>query len=161
MSELNRRQFLHVAAAATCAGACGLSCTKGGRSDGGGGSPEPAQVSGPVEVGALAEYAREGPYDRFAEDEGVLLIVSGGRLIATSAVCTHRRATLTVKGGRIVCPKHGSRFGNDGVPLNGPARTPLPRFAVAVDGNGRLIVDRSTTFSEERWDRPGSYVSVG
>jgi nitrite reductase/ring-hydroxylating ferredoxin subunit len=160
MSPMNRREFLHVATAATCAGLCGLSCAS---NDPAGVDASPsvplAGASGPVDVGPLADYTREGPYDRFAE-EGVLVIVHGARLIATSAVCTHKRATLTVKGGQIVCPKHGSRFGDDGVPLNGPASAPLNRYAVSVNGQGRVIVDRSTVFRPGHWDEPGSSLTL-
>jgi cytochrome b6-f complex iron-sulfur subunit len=161
MSPLNRREFLHVATAATCSGLCGLSCARSDPADVASPSAPRAGAAGPLDVGALADYARDGPYDRFAEDQGVLLIVHGGRLIATSAFCTHKRATLTVKGGRIVCPKHGSRFGDDGAPLNGPASTPLNRYAVSVNGEGRVIVDRSTVFGPGRWHEAGSSLAIG
>jgi nitrite reductase/ring-hydroxylating ferredoxin subunit len=159
---MNRREFLQVATAATCAGLCGLSCARSdpaGVSDCSPAAPL-AGAAGPVDVGPLVDYAREGPYDRFAEDEGVLLIVHGGRLIATSAVCTHKRATLTVRGGRIVCPKHGSRFGDDGFPLTGPASAPLNRFGVSVNGEGRVIVDRSTVLRPAQWDQPEGSLST-
>jgi cytochrome b6-f complex iron-sulfur subunit len=160
MTAMNRREFLRVLTAGSCAGACGVSCTGGGPGgaarDAGGAAP-----AGPLDIGAASDYARDGAYDRFAEDGEVLLIVGGGRLIATSAICTHRRATLRVKGGEIVCPKHGSRFGPDGRPLNGPARTPLDRYPVSVGPEGRVVVDRSRVLRRAEWEQPGSYVTVG
>src|SRR5687767_11150612 len=105
MTPMNRREFLRAATAGACAGVCGASCTQSPPGGGGGGAA-PASSTAPLDVGAPADYARDGVYDRFADDEGVLLIVRNGRLIATSAICTHKRATLRVKGRDIVCPKH-------------------------------------------------------
>jgi nitrite reductase/ring-hydroxylating ferredoxin subunit len=160
---MNRREFIQIAATATCAGLCGASCTRNDPSAATAGASEPgaAASAGPLVVGTPADYPRDGPYDRFADEHEVLLIRSGGRLIATSAVCTHKRAILLVKGGQILCPKHGSRFDKDGVPQTGPARSPLDRFAITLSPEGTLVVDRSRVFGPGQWQDPASYVAVG
>jgi hypothetical protein len=58
MSDMNRRDFLATAAAATCA-ACAFPC-------GGLAFAADAPPVGPVDVGALADFAKDGPVDKFA-----------------------------------------------------------------------------------------------
>jgi Rieske Fe-S protein len=61
---------------------------------------------------------------------------SGGTLHGFSAVCTHEGCLVTqVRGGRIDCPCHGSRFdATTGAVVAGPAPAPLPPVRLVVDG---------------------------
>ena len=59
-----------------------------------------------------------------------------------------------------ICPRHGANFDIDGNVTKGPARTPLIRYAISVDANGHLIVDKSQSFTSDQWDNPASFVKV-
>lgn len=150
-----RRQFLCTTVAAACAG-CGVGCS----SSEDGPVAAAGSLTGAVAAGTPADYPHDGVYDRLAASAEVLIFRQGARLFATSAVCTHKRAILTLKGGQVVCPKHGSRFDAQGVPQDGPARQPLPRYAIALDGEGRLIVDRTRILSPDDWEGAGAFVAV-
>jgi len=70
-------------------------------------------------------------------DEPVLVWrTAEGGYGAASAVCTHRGCEVVLNGAEwtLDCPCHGSRFKPDGSVLRGPAKRPLRRFAVEVEG---------------------------
>lgn len=91
---------------------------------------------------------------------------------ARSAICTHACCVValcaddgcgalsptpgaceqTPRGvGMALCPCHGSVFRlSDGVPINGPAMTPLPAYAVRLAGADVLIDTGELTSVEER-----------
>jgi nitrite reductase/ring-hydroxylating ferredoxin subunit len=161
MPELNRRDFLATAAAITCA--CALDCPFALAAD-----DKPGDT-GPVDIGTVADYAKDGPYDKFAKKPTSLLVIrNNGKIYAPTAICTHKKANLTVDGGEIVCPKHDSPFDNQGVPKpktkdgdETPAKKPLVRYAISKNADGHLIVDRSKTFDKDKWDDAASFVKVG
>jgi cytochrome b6-f complex iron-sulfur subunit len=74
-----------------------------------------------------------------------------GRLFALEARCTHLGCTPRWTGGAggFLCPCHGSRFTEDGVPRNGPATLPLRRLAIRVE-RGEVVVDRAVRETLER-----------
>ena len=157
MPDLNRRDFLATAAALTCA--CALDCPFALAADA-------KEDTGPVDIGALADFPKDGPYDKFAKKPTSLLVIrNGGKLYAPTAICTHKKANLMVDAGEIVCPKHDSPFDNQGVPKaktkdgdDTPAKKPLVRFAISKNAAGHLIVDKSKTFEKEQWEDPASFV---
>ena len=155
MPEMNRREFVAAAAVAACA--CALSCP----------FALGAAESAVVDLGPLSDFAADGPLDKFAKAHKVLVVRENGRLFAPTALCTHKRAVLVVDNGQIVCPKHDSPFDNQGVPLpqtadgeETPATQPLERFAISVNAQGRVIVDRSKRFGRDQWDDPASFIKV-
>lgn len=74
-----------------------------------------------------------------------------GNFYALSAVCTHLGCITNWKSeeGVIACPCHGSRFDTGGAVIGGPAPRPLPHYAMILDDQGQLVVDKSITVGEE------------
>lgn len=62
---------------------------------------------------------------------------------AFSARCTHLGCTLRRTPEGFACPCHGARFDDRGRVVSGPARRPLPWFALSLGEDGRIWVDRS------------------
>lgn len=120
-------------------------------------------VTGPVKVGALKSFTREGIDDRFL-DKGFFLMRGKEHLYALSAFCTHKTdSRLNGRPGEemIVCPRHHAQFTLDGAVTRGPAKRDLPRFAIAVDGEGQVTVDTSKTVEPGRAGDPSAFVKVG
>ncbi|MCB9778911.1 MAG: Rieske (2Fe-2S) protein [Alphaproteobacteria bacterium] len=97
-------------------------------------------------------------------DDTTAVIVGrdGSGFFARSAICTHACCVVNLcdddacgsilsspgpcesagpaSGGTAFCPCHGSMFRiSDGAALNGPATTPLPAYAVTIDGSDLLV----------------------
>lgn len=148
MADLDRRGFL-----ALTAGLC-AACALGGSS-----VLAAPKNAGPVDIGTVDDFNADGVTDKFAKNQ-FLVIRKNGRVYASSNLCTHKGVPLTVKGGEIICTKHGSRFSNEGTVTKGPARDSLVRYAISKDENGHLLVDTSTEFREKHFDDKKAYVEV-
>ena len=149
---MNRRQFVGGALAVMACGGL-ASCA-------GPGAGELVFITGPVDVGTLAAYPVDGSYDRFAKSNGFFILRAQGKLVAASVICTHRRCVVEKDDSELVCPCHGSRFNATGTPVEGPAKRPLPRFAITREPQGRLIVDPSRAFNETQWNDPVAFVKL-
>jgi len=68
-----------------------------------------------------------------------------GYFYALSAVCTHLGCITNWKqdDGIVACPCHGSKFDREGNVIAGPAPRGLRRFAMSLDDQGQLVVDKS------------------
>jgi len=148
MADLDRRGFLTLTA-----GLCAV-CALGG-----GSVLAAAKDAGPVDIGTLDDFKADGVSDKFAKNH-FLVIRKEGRIYASSNLCTHKGVPLTLKGGEIMCTKHGSRFSNEGTVTKGPARDSLVRYAISQDDKGHLIVDTGTEFREKHFDDKKAYVEV-
>jgi Rieske Fe-S protein len=136
--------------------ACGTSATGGGGSNGANGGdysndPAPAGSKGADAGGtgstsdndaggggvtlALVADVPEG--GGVIKGDYVITQPAAGKYKAFSKVCTHAGCDVSkVDGGVIVCPCHGSTFSmEDGSPVSGPAKKPLPEKKVTVDGD--------------------------
>jgi Rieske Fe-S protein len=132
--RLNRRQFLLLTA--------GLAAGCRAIPDDGQASPGGSRV---VPVGNTADYLADEVYSRFV-DQGFFLVRKNGRLIARSAICTHRKCKLrALKDHSFYCRCHGSAFDPNGHVTHGPAQRDLPELPVTVDEQGRLFVTVTTT----------------
>lgn len=74
-----------------------------------------------------------------------------GYFYALSAVCTHLGCITNWKPeeGIVACPCHGSKFNREGTKIDGPAPRSLPRFALSLDEQRELIVDKSVTVGDD------------
>ncbi len=74
-----------------------------------------------------------------------------GYFYALSSVCTHLGCITNWKSeeGIIACPCHGSKFNREGNVLEGPAPRPLRQFAMMLDEQGQLIVDKGVVVGED------------
>src|SRR5579859_545313 len=91
--ELNRRHFLAAAAAAATACAmCGSHARAADDDDDDDSDDPPAELpKGPQDVGAVSDFAKDGPYDSQSKSKHILLYKDKGKLYAMSAVCTHKK----------------------------------------------------------------------
>lgn len=67
-------------------------------------------------------------------DQRLALLRDGNGIYALSLVCTHLGCTVSVAGGRLSCPCHGSEFDRQGRVLKGPADRALLRLEVEERG---------------------------
>lgn len=151
--KISRRAILVGAAA------CALCAAAGGA---GAATSRPASQPATVDAGPVAAFAKDGVYDALARSHRLLIIRNGSKLYAASAMCTHKNALLRKEAKDLQvlrCPKHDSTFDIDGIRIDGPARTSLPRFAIHVE-KGRVIVDSSKVFEERAWSEEGASVTL-
>ena len=82
-----------------------------------------------------------------AEKSDKILVIRArdGGLYAVSSKCTHMGCDVGYDKnvGRIVCPCHRSEFALDGGNVKGPAKRPLRRYDVTLDGD-RVVIDLSS-----------------
>jgi thiosulfate dehydrogenase [quinone] large subunit len=109
-------------------------------------APTPAAPAG-TPVG-LASQVPVGGGASFRDPKtgapSLVLHLSEGRFVAYDAVCPHAGCTVAYSATAhlIVCPCHGSEFDpSSGAVVNPPAQRALSAIPVAVDANGRLVVD--------------------
>jgi cytochrome b6-f complex iron-sulfur subunit len=142
----SRRDFLKlagVALAVIATGSIGLADDENGKDDDEGkqGSMTTAVGKGQVDVGPVSSFKLGSMTDKTAM-AGVMLSRTTKGLIALAPVCTHQGCVPKYTGvaQQFICPCHNARFASDGAVTNGPARTPLSRYALTLK-NGRVIVD--------------------
>ncbi len=147
MDQINRRQFvLGVVSAAGVAGLC--SCASIG----------PVNPPGKVDIGPLSDYALDGIREKFATSHGIMLVTFGGRLVATSSICTHKGCVIEKEKDSFKCPCHGSRYDRAGIVQEGPARDPLVRYVMWLDSSGHVTVDTSKPLIQPLWGRADAYL---
>jgi cytochrome b6-f complex iron-sulfur subunit len=74
-----------------------------------------------------------------------------GNFYSLSAVCTHLGCITNWKSeeGIVACPCHGSKFDREGNKIAGPAPRSLPRYAMSLDDQGQLVVDKSIVVGDD------------
>lgn len=99
----------------------------------------------------LPEYYPPGSVTVNKEQKVFIVRAKEGYFYALSAVCTHLGciANWKAEDGIVACPCHGSKFDKEGNVIAGPAPRPLPRFAMSLDDQGTLVVDKAVVVGEE------------
>jgi len=69
-----------------------------------------------------------------------IIIHTGDDYRAFTSTCTHEQCTVgDFRGGRIICPCHGSQYDAAGQVVVGPATQRLREFAVALDAGAQTL----------------------
>ncbi len=125
------------------------------------------RLEGPrfLRAGKIPDFQVGAVDQRFLSSHRVWIVRTREGIYALYARCTHLGCTpawvKTVK--KFKCPCHGSGFALDGTNLEGPAPTPLERFPVSLDREGRLVVDLGRRIHKRRdgtWSGPGAFLPV-
>ena len=96
MSELNRREFVTVAACA--AGAC-MMCGSIAQAE------DAATGSGgtKIDAGPVTDYTSDGPSDKLVDTKKIIIVRENGKIFAMSSICTHKMGPVKIKGTDLVC----------------------------------------------------------
>lgn len=80
----------------------------------------------------------------------VILVRTGGKVMAFALSCPHQRAMIKIKGGDSAfrCPKHKSEYRIDGAFIRGRATRNMDRRAIRKEGN-ELVVDLTSLFRSD------------
>jgi nitrite reductase/ring-hydroxylating ferredoxin subunit len=153
-APINRRQFVALTVAGACAACFGDAADACFAAD-------TMQSKAKVDCGELSSLAADGVADTWKDEHKFLLVRHDGKIYAVSARCTHKAGILNVESGQhIVCPKHGSKFDANGDPIEGPAKAPLFRYGVSVNGEKHVIVDLGKTYTKKDFEKKGAFVAV-
>lgn len=81
----------------------------------------------------------------YIADQEVYIVHKQEGFYAVSAICTHLGCITkwNPDANMIACPCHGSKFQPDGIKIEGPAPSPLVHWAIALEPNGDLLVDKT------------------
>ena len=102
--------------------------------------------------------------ERWKDRYGVWIIKTPQILYVLSTICTHLGCTpnwLDTEQ-KFKCPCHGSGFYKTGINFEGPAPRPLERYAINLTDEGKILVDKSKKFQQEKgeWNNPESFISL-
>jgi nitrite reductase/ring-hydroxylating ferredoxin subunit len=153
MTQMNRREFVAAMACAACM--CGL---------GGAGellADTPASGT-TLDVGPKSNYTADGITDTWMKAPNkVAVIRHAGRIYAITTVCTHRGSIINAENNSTFeCPRHHATYDIAGNVTQGPAKVALVHYAISVNGDGNIIVDKTKSFTATQWDDPNSFVKV-
>ena len=102
-------------------------------------------------VCALSELTADTPLRVEVDGVDVALVSHGDEVFAIEDECSHAAVALSegdVEDCTIECWLHGSRFDlRTGKPSGLPATTPVPVFAVRIDGDD-VLIDPDTTLGD-------------
>jgi cytochrome b6-f complex iron-sulfur subunit len=106
---------------------------------------------GEIVTAGIVEDFPLGTITPFDTQHFFLVHFEDGGFLALHTKCTHLACAVTwnERAGRFVCPCHGSEFDRHGDVINPPAPTPLDRFSVEIDDEGRVKVDTRTPITRE------------
>jgi cytochrome b6-f complex iron-sulfur subunit len=165
MSDMNRRQFV-TATGATAVSLVVLGAASAARGGpyGGGNSGGPSSgggsAGGTIDVGKLEDYPSNVISDKFVKSNKLFVVRSGDQIYAMSSTCTHKGCVLATRDNAIKCRCHGSTFSDHGTVTGGPAKVSLPRYAITLNDQKHLIVNKGKQFPEQKWSDPESFVKV-
>jgi nitrite reductase/ring-hydroxylating ferredoxin subunit len=83
-------------------------------------------------------------------DNEVILVRTGGKVMAFALSCPHQRAMLRIKGGdtAFLCPKHKSEYKIDGEYIRGRATRSMDRRTITKEGTD-VVVDLDSVIKSD------------
>ena len=122
---------------------------------------EPSPV---FKAGYPDDYAVGIVNTTWVKEQRVWIVRNEEGIYVIQAICTHLGCTprwLDAEN-KFKCPCHGSGFNREGVNFEGPAPRPLERVQVTLAEDGRLLINKSIKFLQEKgdWGKPGSILTV-
>jgi Rieske Fe-S protein len=92
-------------------------------------------------------------------DNGVILARAAGKVYAFSLACPHQNTALRWNADerQFQCPKHKSRYRDDGVYIEGRATRSMDRLAIRRDG-AVVVVDVDVMYQQD--EKPGEWGSA-
>lgn len=115
-------------------------------------------------VAGYPDQYDEGIDERWKNVFGVWIYKNEGKFVALSNICTHLGCIPTWLPAELKfkCPCHGSGYYPNGINFEGPAPRPLERYKVSLNGEGKVIVDKTKVFRYEKgeWTYPGAFIDV-
>lgn len=109
---------------------------------------------GGIIVAGFVDDFTPGSVTAFNAAQLYLVRTDDGGFIALYRKCTHLDCVVLWDESRqwFNCPCHGSQFSPDGDVLNDPAPSPLTRFPVSLDEQGRILVDTGNQIKRDHVD---------
>ena len=159
MSEISRREALVLAGACAC---CSLLADGALAADHDRNNHPTGLMPKSLEIGKLADYPHPGFYDKFSKQR-VMICRLDDRLVAMSAVCTHKGCIVRIQPDdktSLKCPCHKAVFTEQGTVDSGPARSSLVRYALKSNANGTITADLTKSFDEKHWDDPAAFIAL-
>lgn len=122
---------------------CVQGCTSESGSDPG--EEVPAGVDFTVDLNGPDGVALENNGDFIIRNDVVVARNLQGQFVAASRICSHEQnagvSFVEIQGGIFECEVHGSRFDQNGVPLNTITQNPLKIFETELQGNLLRVFD--------------------
>ena len=111
-------------------------------------------------IGYPSDY-NIGVSTKWQQAHRIWVVRDTGGIYVILAKCTHLGCTPDWKEAenKFKCPCHGSGFDNEGVNFEGPAPRPLDRLEVALDAEGRIVVNAAKMFpTRDDWKKKEAYL---
>jgi len=135
---MERKAFLRTLGAGA-AFALTFPCVQGCSKDNEGGLPIPTGVDFTIDLTSSEGAQLQNNGDFILKNEVVVVKNLQGSFIAASQICSHQQTDqvrfIENDGGIFECSTHGSRFSQNGTPLNTITTNPLKIFNTELNGD--------------------------
>lgn len=135
---MERKAFLRTLGAGA-AFALTFPCVQGCSKDNEGGLPIPTGVDFTIDLTSSEGAQLQNNGDFILKNEVVVVKNLQGNFIAASQICSHQQTDqvrfIDDDGGVFYCSTHGSRFSQNGTPLNTITNNPLKIFNTELNGD--------------------------
>ncbi len=135
---MERKAFLRTLGAGA-AFALTFPCVQGCSKDNEGGLPVPTGVDFTIDLTSSEGAQLQNNGDFILKNEVVVVKNLQGNFIAASQICSHQQTDqvrfIDDDGGIFYCSTHGSRFSQNGTPLNTITNNPLKIFNTELNGD--------------------------